>query len=325
MTRFEGTCDSPAMGIARRDEVEEHHAAKGEIEATLQRLGHAAGAKTVGVNLVRVAPGKLPTPPHSHGASEELYFVLSGSGLAWQDDAVHEVQEGDCVVHVANEMEHTFVGGHDGLELLVFGTNHPVEYGWLPRSGAVRLGWPWIPGRTDDPWELEAQAEPLVVGEPAERPPNIVSLEGATTEEDETGVWKELAGGGGSEQSGLNWVQVAPGRAAVPPHCHSEEEEVYVILDGDGTLELWPSPVAEARGATREDVSVRAGHVIARPGGTRIAHRLRAGGSGLTYLVYGTRKPNDICYYPRSRKIYWRGVGLIGRVESLDYSDGEPD
>ena len=41
-------------------------------------------------------------------------------------------------------------------------------------------------------------------------------------------------------------------------------------------------------------------------------------------LVYGTRRPNDICYYPRSRKLYWRGVGLIGRVEPLDYHDGEP-
>jgi len=25
-----------------------------------------------------------------------------------------------------------------------------------------------------------------------------------------------------------------------------------------------------------------------------------------------------------SRKIYWRGVGLIGRIESLEYMDGEP-
>jgi uncharacterized cupin superfamily protein len=312
------------MGVAHRDEVEEHRSAKGEMDATWKRLGAAAGAKTVGVNLVRVAPGKLPTPPHSHGASEELYFVLSGSGLAWQDEAVHEVGPGDCVVHLANTMEHTFVAGSEGLEYLVYGTNHPVEYGWLPRSGAVRLGWPWIPGRTDDPWELEAAGEPLTVGEPAARPANIVGLEGAQAEEDETGVWKELAAEGGSEQAGLNWVRLEPGRAGTVPHCHSEDEEVYVILEGDGTLELWPSPVAEARGALREDIPVRAGHVLARPGGTKIAHALRAGEHGMTYLVYGTRKPNDICYYPRSQKIYWRGVGLIARVESLDYWDGEP-
>ena len=47
---------------------------------------------------MRVAPGRLPTPPHSHGASEEIYYVLDGAGLAWQDEQVHEVRAGDCVI-----------------------------------------------------------------------------------------------------------------------------------------------------------------------------------------------------------------------------------
>jgi hypothetical protein len=41
-------------------------------------------------------------------------------------------------------------------------------------------------------------------------------------------------------------------------------------------------------------------------------------------LIYGTREQNDICWYPRSHKIYWRGVGVMGRIEQLDYFDGEP-
>jgi uncharacterized cupin superfamily protein len=44
----------------------------------------------------------------------------------------------------------------------------------------------------------------------------------------------------------------------------------------------------------------------------------------VSLLVYGTRRPNDIAYYPRSNKIYWRGVGVMGRIEHLDYFDGEP-
>ena len=86
------------------------------MDATWQRLGDAAGTRGVGVNHIRVAPGKLPTPPHSHGASEELYFVLSGSGLAWQDGDVHEVRPLDCVIHRPNETDHTFVAGPDGLD-----------------------------------------------------------------------------------------------------------------------------------------------------------------------------------------------------------------
>ena len=29
----------------------------------------------------------------------------------------------------------------------------------------------------------------------------------------------------------------------------------------------------------------------------------------MTYLAYGTRRAEDTCYYPRSNKIYFRGVG----------------
>jgi uncharacterized cupin superfamily protein len=108
------------------------------------------------------------------------------------------------------------------------------------------------------------------------------------------------------------------------PHCHSEEEEVFVMLDGDGTLELWPSPRAISAGATQEEVAIRAGHVVARPPGSRTSHAFRAGPNGLTMLIYGTRRPNDICWYPRSNKISWRGLGVIGRIETLEYDDGEP-
>ena len=152
------------MTVAHWDDVETHHRAKGEMDAVWQRLGDAAGTKGVGVNRVQVAPGKLPTPPHSHGASEELFFVLAGSGLAWQDGEVHDVRPLDCVIHRADEHEHTFVAGPEGLEYLVFGTRHRTEIGWLPRSRAVRIGWPWVEGRDDDPWDVEAGVEPLAYG-----------------------------------------------------------------------------------------------------------------------------------------------------------------
>jgi uncharacterized cupin superfamily protein len=73
-----------------------------------------------------------------------------------------------------------------------------------------------------------------------------------------------------------------------------------------------------------EQHPIRAGHVISRPPSTGVAHRLRAGGEGMTFLAYGTLRPGDVCYYPRSNKIFWRGLGLIARLEPLAYDDGEP-
>jgi uncharacterized cupin superfamily protein len=307
------------MGVAHLDEVESHHRAKGEMDASWQWLGNAAGTRGVGVNRVRVAPGKLPTPPHSHGASEELYFVLAGSGLAWQDGDVHEVRPLDCVIHRPDEMEHTFVAGPDGLEYIVFGTRHPTEIGWLPRSRAIRIGWPWVEGRDDDPWDVEATVEPLAVGEPSPRPPNIVNVDEVEHERHEDAVTTaSLATRERSIRAGLHWEKLAPGRRGCVPHCHSAEEEVFVILEGSATLELWP------RQGDVAETPLRAGHVVARPPASRVSHSFRAGPDGVTMLIYGTRDPNDICWYPRSNKIFWRGVGVMGRIEELDYFDGEP-
>jgi hypothetical protein len=39
--------------------------------------------------------------------------------------------------------------------------------------------------------------------------------------------------------------------------------------------------------------------------------------------MYGVRDPNDVCYYPRSNKVFLSGIGLVARLERLDYWDGE--
>ena len=61
-----------------------------------------------------------------------------------------------------------------------------------------------------------------------------------------------------------------------------------MILEGSGTLELWPSPEAAPR-LERETHEIRAGHVISRPPSTGISHFLRAGDEAMTFLAYGTR------------------------------------
>jgi uncharacterized cupin superfamily protein/TfoX/Sxy family transcriptional regulator of competence genes len=184
--------------------------------------------------------------------------VLSGSGLAWQDGAVHEVRPLDCVSHRADEMEHTFVAGPDGLEYLVFGTRHPTELGWLPRSRAVRFGWPWVEGRDDDPWDVEAAGDPLAVGEPDPRPANIRNVDEVELQTVRHQTFAYFTPDETTKLAGFGWEKIAAGHRGSVPHCHSAEEEIFVILEGAATLELWPSPRAASDGAVKEETALRA-------------------------------------------------------------------
>ncbi len=65
--------------------------------------------------------------------------------------------------------------------------------------------------------------------------------------------------------------QIAAGRRGSVPHCHSAEEEVFVILEGDGDARAWPSPRSERDGArTRRRRSARATSSHGLPGTRRL-------------------------------------------------------
>jgi len=311
-------------GIAHWDDVEPVRREKGHIGGTWQNLGTAAGSVAVGLKRMRVDPGKWSTPAHCEAGEEEVFFVLSGSGLSWQDGAVYEVRGGDCLVHPAGQAVHTLRAGLEGLEVLAFGMRLYTQIGELPRAGVAWIGPTWISvGEDPAPWDREVAAGEPEVDEPKPRPDLIVALADAEAEVHRGHAEeRNLGRAAGSERTGLRHVKLEAGKSGPPAHCHSAEEEIFVVLEGEGTLELVPSPQA-AGGQSEEQHPIRAGSVIARPAATRIAHRLTAGDSGLTYLAYGTREPGDIAYYPRSNKIFFRGVGLIARLEPLDYMDGE--
>jgi uncharacterized cupin superfamily protein len=277
------------------------------MAATWQRLGDAVGCTTVGVNRVRIEPGRLSTPPHSHGASEELVFVLGGSGLSWQDEQVYELRPGDCIVHLADHEEHTLHGGPDGLEVLICGTRHPTELGWLPRSKAIRLGWPWVEGRTDDPWEIEAEAPPLELGDPAPRPTNIVNVDDAEplalAKGDSELEIRYLAREAGASRTGMRHYTIAAGKLDGEPHCHASEVEFFLVLDGDGAVLLG-----------EDEIPLRPGSFVGRPPGTGVAHAFRG---PLTLITYGTNEPGEVCYYPRSGKLKFWGVDAQIDAEPL--------
>ena len=287
-----------------------------------QRLGDAAGTVGVGCQRVRVPEGLLLTPPHVHGAEEEIFHILGGNALLWQDGQTCSVHGGDTIVHVARGAPHTLIGGDGGFEALVFGLRVRTETGHLPRSKRVWVGRTALDVPDEHPWDAEARLG-LPEGEPGDRPANVRGFDDAPS--GFGGLMRHLARGIAT-QTGLNWTGLSPGGEGAPPHCHSADEEVFVVLDGTGTLELWraPDPADPQPTEPAETHPVRRGHVVSRPPATRIAHSFRAGPDGLSYLAYGTREPNDLVWYPRSNKVSFRGLGVMGRLELLGFHDGEP-
>jgi uncharacterized cupin superfamily protein len=316
--------------IAHWGEVEPRAVEAGHLRARWTDLGSAAGSVAVGVQRLQLEEGGIPTPAHVHAVEEEIFYVLAGSGLSWQDGEAFEIRAGDCLVHRVLEEVHTLRGGPDGLDVLAFGEREGGSSAHLPRAGVSWLSPTWVEtGTGDPPWEREIAAGPPDFPEPGERPDRIVAASDVDRLESGRGgsyVVRDLGRAAGSVRTGIKLYELQPGSMGPPPHCHSAEEELFVVLGGSGRLVLIRAPDTHGtveQPGFREEHEVRAGHVISRPPGTRIAHAFAAGDEGLSYLAYGTRHPHDIAYYPRSNKIYFRGLGLMTRLDRLDYWEGE--
>lgn len=312
-------------------EIEGTRRERGHIAATWQDLTRA-NSVTVGVQRISIDPGKWATPLHLEGSEEEIFYVLTGSGVSVQQDGQNveafAVGAGDCLAHLACEHAHTIGAGDEGLVVLAFGHRHYPANTLLTRAGVSWLGPTWVlEGAPEDhPWAREAAVGPPTWEVLSERPSRIVNVAHVVPGRRGTGAGtvgsevRRLGDAVGSERVGLSHYVVEPGMLMNPPHVHSAEEEIFVVLAGTGTALLYPSPRA---GGEIEEVPVHAGCAVARPAGSQRAHALRAGADGMTLLGFGTVDPNDTVYYPRSGKVSFRGLGVIGKLQQVDYWDGE--
>jgi uncharacterized cupin superfamily protein len=300
--------------LANLYESPSREVASGHLKGVWRDLGREAGTRTVGLRRIEIAEGHFSTPAHDHGADEEIFFVLTGEGLLWQDGKTCAVGAGDCIVHRPKRGAHTLRGAAGGLDVLVFGQRRDAALTALPRAGIAWSFPRWVElGEGDAPFAREAAAgAPECPPPEAERPRNVAALADVPAIFDGRA---RLAGrAAGAVATGLNHVTLPAGGRGAPAHCHSQEEEVFVVLDGSGILDLW------GRGAERpEEHPLRPGDVIARPAGTGVAHALRPGEQGLAYLAYGTREPSDMCFYPESGRVSLRGLGIALRSPEIEY------
>jgi uncharacterized cupin superfamily protein len=304
--------------VTHWDEVEAELNEVGPLSGRWRDLGEAAGSETVGVQRIDVTPGKRSTPLHVELAEEETHYVLRGSGLSWQfggeEHRTYEVRAGDCLVHRIEEEAHTLIAGPDGLDVLAFGMREGAGGTYLPRAGVVRVPPAWVemPGGPH-PWKREAAAPEVDLPEPGGRAGRVVNRDEVEPEEIEHGEssFTERTLAPEARLTGLNLHEIRPGKRNWPFHCHTAEEEIFIVLGGAGEVRIGD-----------EQTPVREGSVVARPAGTGVAHAFYAGDEGLTLLAYGTHDRRDIAWYPEAGKVNFRGLGFTARVEPLDYWDG---
>lgn len=126
----------------------------------------------------------------------------------------------------------------------------------------------------------------------------------------------------GARQLGYNLTVLPPGRAQCPFHNHRGEEEMFLILDGEGELRFGD-----------QRYPLRRHDVIACPtGGPEVAHQIiNTGTTTMRYLALSNVVEVEICEYPDSGKLLaaagpggGRDLRKLFRAETtVDYYDRE--
>jgi uncharacterized cupin superfamily protein len=126
----------------------------------------------------------------------------------------------------------------------------------------------------------------------------------------------------GAKKLGYSVVILEPGFKVCPFHNHYVNEEMFLILQGEGTLRFGESEYP----IKKDDI------IACPPGGREVAHQIiNTGNSALKYLCLSTKEPFDICEYPDSNKVLavagepgsrsFRHIALLD--DEVDYFHGE--
>ena len=126
----------------------------------------------------------------------------------------------------------------------------------------------------------------------------------------------------GARDLGYNLTVLPPGKVQCPFHSHHGEEEMFLILEGEGELRFGS-----------ERYPLRKHDVIACPtGGPEVAHQIvNTGSVAMRYLALSTLVEVDACEYPDSGKVsivaHKNGTQRLGKLfraeNTTDYYDRE--
>ena len=137
------------------------------------------------------------------------------------------------------------------------------------------------------------------------------------------GMGARLARGTAASKLGASVDVLQPGKRGCPYHLHHAQEEMFIVLEGHGTMRV-----------AGEMLAVKAGDVIFMPTGPDYPHQMiNTSDAPLKYLSISTKETPEICEYPDSDKVLANArmagndygfARMNRRGTDLDYWDGEP-
>lgn len=273
-----------------------------------QWLSGAVGSRRLGASRQQIPAGKASTPQHAE--DEEVFYILGGSGWSVQTNGCFAIGAGDVVYYHPFEIAHTIVAGDEGIDYIAMGTTEgPRGLAHFPRLNKVKVYDHLLEGDQTHQWELENALDRIEVKDPPDdRPKTIVNIADAESIDYGETIARRFLTAMGAHGIALNHAQMRPGAGAAPAHCHSHEEELFVVIDGDGVVTLGD-----------EEHPVRTGSVVGRPPGTGVAHSFRAGDGGMSLLMFSDKHPGDMTFYPDWGKVTLRGLGVTFKPEIVPW------
>lgn len=120
------------------DWVESAHEDK--FASKRKQLGAPAGGEMLGCSLIRLEPGQVAYPAHTHYGNEEAVYVLEGRGSMRLGDEKFPVEAGDYIAMPVAGPGHQLINDSDAaLEYLCISTMVHPEVVYYPDSDKVGM------------------------------------------------------------------------------------------------------------------------------------------------------------------------------------------
>ena len=251
----------------------------------------------------------------------------------------HAIGPGDFFIHPPGEPHQLINSGSTDLEVLIVADNPPLDAFHYPDSDKWGLRPPGSYFRPTEAGYYDGE-EPPVAGAPPYQPsgspaaPPLAPFSTRKSHLDDLpwepwtspkgrfrGTSKELSialgakrntpAGLGGHPFDLELGKLAPGECGCPLHSHAAQWELFLILEGTGTMR-----------STAGTTPVAAGAAVLHPPGD--AHQLtNTGATDLLYLLIADNPPVDFFHYPDSNKWGFRVPRKCFRATDTGYWDGE--